>query len=199
MASSEVTICNMALGRVAISRYIASLDERSQQASNCKLFYEPCRDLVLTDYDWNFATKRQQLSNLGNPPKNWAFKYAVPSDCLKARHLTVVGMREPDAKHRIEFELSVEGEAKVLYTDQSLAELVYTRRVTDPNLFSPQFASAVAWKLAGEIALPLSALASLAKTAVQMYQYEIAIAGTTSMNEGQEGQEPESEFIRGRG
>lgn len=198
MSSSVVTIWNLALARVGVSIFISSPTERSQSASVCNLFYEPSRDFVLADFDWNFATKRAALSNLGSPPKNWAYRYALPTDCLKARFLVVDGMREPTAAERIEFEVSVENEARVLYTDQALAELVYTRRVVDPNLFSPSFVMGLAWYMAGEIALPLSAAPALGTKAMQMYASVISAAGATSMNEGQEGQEPESEFIRGR-
>tara|TARA_R110001599_G_scaffold171353_1_gene362436 strand:+ start:447327 stop:447929 length:603 start_codon:yes stop_codon:yes gene_type:complete len=199
MASSEVAISNMALARIGVTTFISSLSERSQEANVCSLFYEPCRDFVLSDdYDWNFASKRTQLSNLGSPPTNWQYRYALPSDCLKARNIVIAGMPTPRSDQRIPFEVSVENEAKVLYTDQPLAELLYTRRVTDPNLFSPSFIMAFAWYLGSEIAFPLSVSQSIATKAFQMYAQVIARAGASSMNESQKRVEPESEFISGR-
>lgn len=199
MASSEVQICNLALARVGVSIFIAALDERSTTANVCNLFYEPCRDFVMADdVDWNFATKRIFLADLGTPPNNWAYRYALPTDCLKARFIVVDGMRKPRVEERIPFEVAAEEDIRVLYTDQPIAELVYTKRVTNPNLFSEAFKMTLAWHLAAEIALPLSAAPNLGNRAVQAYNAGIMIARAASLNEAEEGPEPESEFIAGR-
>ncbi len=198
MASSEVAICNMALGRIGISIFIDNLSESSQEANVCNIFYEPCRDMVLANFPWNFATGRQALADLGTPPTNWLYRYAMPTDCLAARHLVVEGSREPLAKDRIAFEVAEEGNVKVLYTDQAEAELVYTKRVTNPNLFSPQFVMALAWLLGSEIAMPMSAAASLGDKAFKMYMHTISQAQAGSLREGQGGVEPDCEFLTGR-
>lgn len=198
MASSEVKICNMALGRVGVSIFIAALTESSQAATVCNQFYEPCRDRALVDGQFNFATSRAVLADLGTPPTNWEYRYALPSDCIDAQKIVLPGSRNPLAKNRIPFELAEEDGARVLYTDQAEAELVYTKRITNPNLFTPQFESALAWLLASEIAMPLSAQPSLMSNALKMYLREIAAAQAASLNESQEDAEPESEFITGR-
>lgn len=198
MASSEVKICNMALGRIGISIFIDSLTERSQAAIVCNNYYEACRDAVLEDAPFNFSTTRAVLADLGTPPTNWLYRYALPSDCVKARRLVVPGMREPTARNRIPFEVAVENDAKVLYTDQPAAELIYSQRVTNPNLFSAQFIMALAWLLASEIAMPLSAAAGLGDRAVKMYAHFISQAQAGSLREGQGGPEPDCAFLAER-
>lgn len=198
MAASEVQICNMALGRIGNSIFIDALTERSQQATVCSLFYEQCRDRALAEGLWDFASARATLADIGTPPTNWAYRYALPSDLLASQYLVIEGTRIPPAKDRIPFQLAEDNGARVLYTNQPEAELVYTKRVTNPNLYSPPFVSAVAWLLASEIALPLSAAPKLANNALQMYQYAISAAQTLSLNEGQDDAEPDSEFISGR-
>jgi hypothetical protein len=198
MAVSEVQICNVALGRIGQSIFIDALTERSQAASVCNLFFEPCRDRALADGLWDFATTRVVLADLGANPVNWSYRYALPSDFLAAQYLVIPGIRTPRADQRIPYRLATEGEQRVLYTDLPQAELVYTRRVTNPSLFSPQFNSALSWLIASEIALPLSATPKLAGNAAQMYQIEIAQAQAASLNQHQDDREPESEFITGR-
>lgn len=198
MASSEVKICNMALGRVGVSSFIDALTESSQEAAVCSQFYESSRDRALVEGRFNFATSRAVLADLGTPPTNWGYRYALPSDCINVHHLVVAGSRNPTAKNRIQFELAEEGGARVLYTDQEQAELVYTKRITNPNLFTPQFESALAWLLASEIAMPLSAQPSMMSNALKMYVREIGIAQAASLNESQEDAEPDCEFITGR-
>lgn len=198
MASSEVAICNLGLGRIGISIFISSLSEASNEARVCSIFYEPCRDMVLQDFHWNFAGKRAVLANLGTPPTNWAYRYALPSDCLEARYLVVPGSRQPRSGQRIAYEVSVEDDVKVLYTDQENAELVYTCRVTNPNLFSPLFIMALGWLIGAECAMPLSAAPGLGDAARRNYALTISAAGSSSLREAEPGPEPESEFISAR-
>jgi hypothetical protein len=198
MASSEVKICNMALGRIGQSIFIDSLTERSQAANVCSVFFESCRDAVLADFPWNFATARAVLANLGTPPTNWSYRYALPSDCLTAWYLVINGLREPKANERIPFEVAEENDVRVLYTDQPEAELVYTKRVTNPNLFSPQFVIAFSWLLGSEISMPMSAASGLGDKAFKMYQFTISQAQATSLREGQADPERDCEFLSGR-
>lgn len=198
MASSEVAICNMALGRVGQSIFIDSLTENTQAADVCSIFYESCRDATLADGHWNFATSRVALADLGTPPTNWLYRYALPTDCLSTQYLVVPGSRIPLSKDRIKFEVSEEDDVRVLYTDQEEAELVYTKRQENPNMFSPQFVSALAWLLASEIAMPLAAAPALADKAYKMYLNGISQAQAASLREGQSDVEPDCEFLTGR-
>jgi hypothetical protein len=198
MASSEVAICNLALSRIGSTIFIDSLTERSMEAIVCSQFYEPCRDMVLQDHPWNFASKRAVLADLGAPPTNWLYRYAMPSDCLEARSIIVPGARTPSSRSRIAYEVAVEDDARVLYTDQPEAELLYTRRVTNPNLFSPSFVFALAWLIAGEVSMPLSAAPGLGDAARRNYSMSIGAAGAADLREGQSDVEPECELISGR-
>lgn len=198
MASSEVAICNMALGHVGISIFIDSLGEASQAANVCRVYFEPARDFALADFDWNFARNRAAMADLGTPPTNWLYRYALPTDCLTVRHLIVAGQREPKANERIPYEIGEEGEVRVLYTDQPEAELVYTRRVTNPNLFSAQFVMALSYLLASHIAMPLAAVSGLGDKALKLYEFTKGKAETASLLEHQEGVERDSDFITGR-
>ncbi|MFN6798793.1 hypothetical protein ACK4QH_23255, partial [Proteus mirabilis] len=74
---------------------INSMTEASKEAVQCNLHYAQCRDSVLADFPWNFATKKVALANTNNPPPNWAYAYRYPNDCLKA-----IGIVEPHQKYR---------------------------------------------------------------------------------------------------
>ena len=55
--TSAVSISNMALGHLG-SKPIASIDENTQGARYCKIFYDVTRDETLRDFPWNFAETR---------------------------------------------------------------------------------------------------------------------------------------------
>jgi hypothetical protein len=193
--STVINICNMALARIGVSSYISSLTEASNEARNCSLFYEPMRDFVLRDHNWNFATKRVLLADAGTPASNWAYKYTYPSDCLKVRKIVSPGIRNPRNDQRVAFEVANDNGQRVIYTNQAQAELIYTVRVTDPTLFDPMFTSALAYILASEIAMPLSVQPAVADQARKAYTQSVSMAAAASQSESFEGPEPVSEMI----
>lgn len=198
--ASIIEICNIALSRLGNSRSINSLTEQSKEAGVCSLHYEPARNAVLSDFDWNFATKRVALADTGTPPPDWQYAYRYPTDCMRITALMLPGMRNPPARLRVQYETGVDdaGTGKLIFTDQPEAWLKYVGLVTDPNVFDALFRDAMSWRMAADMAMPLTAGPQLAQNALTMYAQVIRSAGSRSMNESQEPQEPESEFTCAR-
>jgi hypothetical protein len=186
--ASVVTICNMALGRIGIDQTIENIDDNNLRARMCKLYFNESRDQVLSDFDWNFASKVVPAGLLvQTPPPGWQFSYAYPTDCITVRALsTEAGLRLPswygmgcewgdDAllaqwQRRVPFQVKANPDTtgRIIVTDLEDAYVWYTMRVTDPNQFTPQFVSALAWRLAAEIGGPLKASASMVQNAMNM-------------------------------
>ena len=61
--SSDVAICNGALGLLGAER-IVSFQDGTTQAILCDLHYSQARDATMRAYPWNFAIAR---ANLGAP------------------------------------------------------------------------------------------------------------------------------------
>lgn len=209
--ASVVEIANMALSRIGHSQKIDSLNERSAAAEQCNLFYAQTRDFVLRAEPWPFATKFVQLAAMVvNPDPAYDYSYALPADCLMARRIVnqlfpvnywpypgqSVGVPLiPNTPFRI-----IQGDStRLISTSVSPATLEYTVRIEDPGFFDPTFVSALAWKLAAELAIPLAKDASVAQTCEQAYQAIVAQAFTIGMTEGQGQRFPDSVFITGRG
>lgn len=198
--ASIIEICNIALSRLGNSRTINSLQEQSKEAGLCDLHYDSALKEVLSDFDWNFATKRVALANTGNAPPDWQFAYRYPTDCLRIIQIMLPGMRNPPERMRIQYQVGSDsdGTGRLIYTDQPEAWLQYIGNVTDPNMFDALFRSALAWKLASEIGMPLASAPNLVQNALTMYSQIIRSAGSHSMNESQEPVEPDSEFTSAR-
>ncbi len=198
--ASVIQICNIALLRIGSARTINSLSEQSKQADVCNVFYESSRDTVLSDFDWNFASKRVVLADLDTPSTDWHFAYRYPTDCMRIIEIMVPGVRYPTPAMRIPFEVGSDsdGTGKIIYTDLPDAQLRYVGKITDPNMFDAQFSDALSWKLAAEFAMPLAASGDLGNKALQMYNSMVLAAGARSNNESQEPLVPESEFTMAR-
>jgi hypothetical protein len=198
--ASVVEICNRALSNIGNSRSINSLNEASKEAGECSLHFDACRDSVLADFDWNFATKRVALADTGAPPPDWNFAYRYPTDCVRITEIMVPGVRNPTAAQRISYEVGADagGTGKLIYTDQEDAWLKYVGRVTDVNMYDAIFAEALAWRLAAAINMALTGNADLGNNALNMYGRVILSAGSHSLNESQEPVMPESAFTSAR-
>jgi hypothetical protein len=162
MAATETTICNQALGKLGARRVI-DLDEESTEARACRLHYAETRDEVLRAHRWNFAIKRDSLTQLSTPPKfGWAFQYELPIDCLRV--FEVNG-----------WELGVrpgfwEVEGRVLLLNEDVANIRYIQRVEDANLFDALFVEALALKLASKIARPINGSSEMSQEFLEEYE-----------------------------
>lgn len=162
--ASVVQICNMALSHIGSEARVASISppDGSVEAGYCSTFYDQARTEMLEPGNWNFSLARVALAQVTNASTQWAYAYALPSDCMRARRvlrpgqvITVFTQDEveysPDDNNSASFE--VEGE--VLYTNEPDAVLVYARDVTDTNKFTPSFATALSYLLASYLAGPV--------------------------------------------
>ena len=74
----------MALSRIHASR-ISSIDDPSNEASECATWYDQCLRELLELHDWNFAIRIATLAALGNDrTSEWGYAYAAPSDLVTA-------------------------------------------------------------------------------------------------------------------
>lgn len=197
--ASVVQICNIALSRIGQSTRIDSLDEQSLAAELCTLHYDECRQQVLRDFDWPFAEARVYLADIGSPPVNWQYRYRYPTDCLKARRITIPGTETPQADQRIPYQIVYAAGGRAIVTNQEQAELAYTVDVEETGYFDPLFVGALAWKLAAELAMGLQARPENYQAAQQNYQIELSKAQAVAFEEAQQAPNPDSEFVTVRG
>lgn len=194
-------VCNMALMRIGHEDTVDDITtDKTSAAIACNTFYAQCRDTVLRAHNWGFAKCQLALSLLDvTAPTNWAYAYAYPSDCLMLRSIVLPGQRYATPEDSIPYEIGNIGGVKVILCDQRAAEAVYTVRVDDLNLWDPLAISALAYMIASEVAMPLSAKPDLATAARQGYASAMLAAAGADSNEMCQSPQPDCEFIRARG
>ena len=193
---SDIEICNIALSRVAQTEPIVSFTEKSKAAELCSVFYGALRELVLSDFPWPFAESIVNLADIGSPAPGWAYRYRYPADCLKIREIIQPGQRRPlSSEFQIPFKIGYDAGGRVIHTDQPDAGVRFTFKVTDPTFFDSLFVDALAWRLAMDLALPLSSKPDLQTFATQQYQMALTKAEASAFNESQDDPEPDSEFV----
>lgn len=192
--ADDITICNLALARIGEAS-ITSLEEASQPARACRLFFVSTRDELLQALPWNFAIRREVLSRLADAPRfGWSFQYQLPSDYLNVVQLNAWRAHEARDLYEIEGEM--------LLTDQEVAELRYTARVEDSELFPPLFVEALYTKLASKLAERLTGSRSLVEALLGEYNQIVEpLAAKANAREGRPRRKlpyVESDFVRAR-
>jgi hypothetical protein len=162
MASSEVSICNLALGKLGAGTIIA-LDEESTEARVCRLHYAQTRDEVLRHHRWNFAIKPETLvRDVEVPIFGWAFAYVLPTDCLRVLEMNAWDMSKREGTWEVE--------GRWLVTNAETADIRYIQRVTDCNKFDSLFVEALTTKLAAKIALPINGSGAVSQGFLTEYE-----------------------------
>lgn len=137
-ADSEVAVCNRGLQKIG-ERQIMSLDDKSQQATECKRLYSILRDRIQGEYAWNFCKTRASLPALADAPAfGFSKQFNLPTDFLRLLDV------------RTSSKWSLEG-GKILTDSGSPLEIIYVARVTDTTKFSPEFTEVFASLIAVEL------------------------------------------------
>lgn len=212
MAKSKTAIANMALAHLAVGRGIASLDERSPEARACNQFYGQALDEVLREWSWPFATRRERLAVLVDYTQNpneaesggqlWHFGYAYPPDAVYIRSIVQPMYRVPDAALIPTYEIAQAPDgSRMILADQPEAVVEYTARVEDPNVYPPDFTSALSLLLASYIAPTVTGgdQFRLGLLAHERYRDRLSAAKAAAANEMRRDREPDNtDLVRGR-
>lgn len=195
MPTTTITIANLALGHLGISKDISSFGERSSEAKACNRFYERARDAAQSRYPWKVGLRRVTLDLL--PDNDWEdeflYAYRLPDDCKWFRWL-YIGQKstDPAPPHR----LVSDDDGQVIITDVADAVAEYSLLVEDPALWSTEQIDATSYKLAALMARTFDEdnASATRKEMEQLYEIELSRAAAKDLNNEQPPDQPKSEF-----
>lgn len=175
--ASKVDICNMALSKLPANRVTSLTSETTQEARLCNIFYDSIVDEVIADGVYSTTIRRATLAQLADAPEfEYAYQYQLPTDpfCLKV--LTI------DECYHGSYKWAIEGDK--LLTDLDSVSIRYCARLTDSGSFGPQLTKSIVYRLASELAFPLTGKSDLAERLYSIYE-KVHEAGQNS--DGQQG------------
>lgn len=156
-----VTIANIALTKLGQYTSLISLNDNTRPAIVMNAQYENARDLVLSEYDWPFATKKDILApSVTAPAWGGGNYFQLPSDFI-----SVVGLENPYDTWELE------GQFILANTDTLNIKYVY--RETDPNKFSPMFVEAYSSYLAYLTSMQITGDEKLKGDMLQIYARDL--------------------------
>lgn len=176
MATSDVSISNLALQKLGAAR-IVSLAEDSPQARECNACYEAMRDLELRKHRWSFAITRVALAADVTAPAFGPAKYfTLPADFLR--------LLEPDSSENyntLDWRIETNSGSKKIATDSSSPlNIRYVARIEDPAQFDAAFVEALACRMAIQMCEKLTQ--SNTKMQAVAEQYKDAIREARRVN-----------------
>jgi hypothetical protein len=173
-------VFNRALSRIGISTPVTDgvATELTEAAQLCRLHLAAAIQETLRDFPWPFATRYATLQLLGGTVgvpvnRDWQYSYRRPSDCIFERRIAVVrsGAVDPTPPP---FQLSFDNTDGRIFTNQPAAILEYTARPDcSAGRGDPLFVDALTWKLASQLAGPLTRVADV--TVMCEAQYKAAL------------------------
>jgi hypothetical protein len=150
----------------------------------------------------------------------WLYSYAWPEDCIAIRMLlpiiagltdvpvpifsssgtSVAYTQTPNIKYVITSDLDAESNPiKVIMANVPQAQIIYTKRILDPNLFDSLFVTAFIGRLAGKVGFSLSGDKTLLKMAMDAGREAEAEAEAADGSEGIQVQDTNPDWLNARG
>lgn len=176
---SPVDICNLALtslGQPTIVQ-IDPPDANSKAARLCAQLYPTLRDETLESHPWRRLKKRATLAaDVVAPDWGYSTRYPIPADLIRLIDDLYVG-----GQKLMDFEF--EGEF-ILCDSTGPLQIRYLRSSTDPNEWDTLMRNAVAYRLAVDLAEPLTQDASKKQFAIAKFTEVINTAKAVSAQEG---------------
>ena len=197
--SSTTEISNMAISHLGISQEIANLDsDPGAEAQACRRFFDPAIETFQRDFHMSFATKRKVLGVITNDPNDeYSFEYEYPSDCIMVERI-ISGLNTDNRQSQVPYVIVRGTSGKTILSNYDEAELEYSVIESDTGRLPADVVMAFSYKLAELVAPRITSgdPFGLGLRAKQNYEEAKTIAWANNMNEMQEEEEPESEFIR---
>jgi len=164
---SDVGICNSALLKVG-AQQISSLSDNTRASNTCALLYPVLRDEVMRSAPWRFSLLQQnfQTPSLTPPIFGYTSAYDIPSNILRVWQVNV------------DYWTEIGNQILCDKSDGINALCIFQN--TDPTSWDAQFAEALAWRLASEIALSLVQSPPLKQEMDKGYEKSMALARSTN-------------------
>lgn len=207
--ATQVEIINLALGHIAQAPITLTTDA-SVQAQAAMRIWDTARKEALRGHDWSFGTVVTALtanttyatiSTSGLYAGDYIYCYDYPANCLAMWHVYNESLKDKSVGEDFRELYDPVNSAKVIVTNTADALGEYTFDVTDPSFYDANFVTVLSYRLAAELAMPLTGDPQLAITMMKVFTDMMAEAERMSSYENNPDhvKEGTSAFIDARG
>jgi hypothetical protein len=207
--STQVEIINLALGHISQAPITLTTDA-SVQAQTAMRIWDSARKEALRGHDWSFGTvvttltlntTYATLTTSGLYAGEYIYCYDYPSNCLAMWHVYNENLIDKSVGEDFRELYDPINSKKVIVSNCQDALGEYTFDVTDPSFYDANFVTVLSYRLAADMAMPLTGDPQLAITMMGVFKEMMAEAERMSSYENNPDhvKEGKSAFIDARG
>ena len=164
--ASKVQICNIALAKLGVDS-ITSLSDNTDQAKKCNLLYDDIAIEVMSEGVWSSTVSRVELARTTNTPVfGYSYEFQLPTN---PRYLRVLSINEEDPGI---YDYAIEGDK--LLTNVSTMKIKYQGEITDTESYGVWLRRSIQYRLAAELAYPLTGDSRMAQGLMEQYMRSVA-------------------------
>lgn len=134
---TSLEIGKQALAWAGTRTTITAIDDTTQEGKYIGMLYNPLRDFLLREGDYDWASKLEFLTFSGLVGYPWSRAYVYPSDCIRIRQLfpTTFDTLDPQP---IEWNVTNSGSGRQIVTNSIVNAVLYTFAPNE-SVFDPIF------------------------------------------------------------
>ena len=191
----ETDVMNMGLSKIG-QQPITSRTQGTTTSNAVDDIYDDLRDDLLRAHPWNFATKRVKLARSSTTPTyEYDYGYPLPADWLRtiSVHDNDAGSGTLDSRTEI-----LNGQIAII-TSAEAVYLRYVYRVTDPNLMTADFVTALALAIGRDLAVIIASSNTLEDQLNKRFEKKIAQARSSDAIGAPPERRPVGSWVKSRG
>jgi len=150
---TQLEVAREALAQIGTRSKIASLDDGSAEATYINLLYDPIRDFLLVDGDYDFSLAVTRLTPPSPPIGPWLWAYDYPDDALRIRQLIPKQYELLDPRP-IEWSITSTGGPRQINTKVEAIDILYTYAAVE-DVWNAMFRQSFVRMLASALAFAL--------------------------------------------
>lgn len=161
-------IVNIGLRRIGANRISNLTTDSTKEAVAARDLYDEGRRDLLSQHNWNFAIKRDQLTASATDPEfGWDYTYPLPEDFIRMISVHPIDDDSAMVPYRLEFQ---SGDDRVLLCNSNQVYIRYVFDQQDMNLAPASFCDTLAWRMARDLGAAVSKSAAMLELAARAYE-----------------------------
>jgi hypothetical protein len=192
--SSVTDIVNLALVPLLGCKRVENIEDEQTEAIVMKAAYTYCRDAVMEERAWTFATSRATWTPTATePPFGFSAEYLIPSTVMRVLAIeTATGVKGKD------WVVESNGTQTVLYGNDSVLNVTYLEKIDNTNRFTAGFVNCLAIYLAWFTCVGLTDNRSLQDALWVKYQNALTEAASSDGQQGKSRKTTSNALLRVR-
>lgn len=171
----KTKFCNISLGLISNGEII-DISGNDPKAQKCKLYFDFVAETALSYYNWSFARKEKLPAMSAEIYEGYKYCYVYPSEAITVWQFRDETGQLLDLNGNATIVLSKNEASRLILSNLKIAQLIYTTKLFNPEMWPAAFIEATSYLLANKICEAIPALKKEAQSKYEQYAALIDMA-----------------------